>query len=83
MADWSAIGAEAGSWRTARVGSSSRREDADPPHVHGEAEEIFFVLGGSGLTWMDESDESVRATGSTEDRHEAHTILAAAMTAPT
>lgn len=26
-----------------------------PPHSHGASEEIFFVLGGSGLAWQDES----------------------------
>ena len=26
-----------------------------PAHVHGESEEIFFVLAGSGLTWMDDN----------------------------
>jgi uncharacterized cupin superfamily protein len=31
---------EAGMWST-------------PAHVHGSAEEIFFVLGGSGLSWQD------------------------------
>ena len=26
-----------------------------PPHSHDRAEEIFFVLGGSGLLWQDEA----------------------------
>jgi len=26
-----------------------------PPHSHGRSEEIFFVLGGSGLLWQDEA----------------------------
>ena len=26
----------------------------NPPHSHGASEEIYFVLGGSGLAWQDE-----------------------------
>ena len=32
-----------------------------PPHSHGRSEEIYFVLGGSGLLWQDESVCEVRA----------------------
>jgi uncharacterized cupin superfamily protein len=32
-----------------------------PPHSHNRAEEIFFVLGGSGLSWQDEAVSEVRA----------------------
>jgi uncharacterized cupin superfamily protein len=32
-----------------------------PPHSHGASEELFFVLGGSGLAWQDESVHEVRA----------------------
>jgi uncharacterized cupin superfamily protein len=32
-----------------------------PPHSHNRAEEIFFVLGGSGLLWQDEAVCDVRA----------------------
>jgi len=32
-----------------------------PPHSHGLSEEIFHVLGGSGLLWQDESVCEVRA----------------------
>jgi uncharacterized cupin superfamily protein len=32
-----------------------------PPHSHGLSEEIFFVLGGSGLLWQDEAACEVRA----------------------
>jgi len=32
-----------------------------PPHSHGLSEEIFFVLGGSGLLWQDEAVCEVRA----------------------
>src|SRR5215218_1353325 len=26
-----------------------------PPHSHGASEELYYVLGGSGLAWQDES----------------------------
>jgi uncharacterized cupin superfamily protein len=49
-----------------------------PPHSHGRSEEIFFVLGGSGLLWQDEAVCEVRA-GDTivhvADREE-HTLRA-------
>jgi uncharacterized cupin superfamily protein len=32
-----------------------------PPHSHGASEEIFFILGGSGLAWQDGSVHDVRA----------------------
>jgi len=32
-----------------------------PPHSHGQSEEIYFVLGGSGLLWQDEGVSEVRA----------------------
>jgi uncharacterized cupin superfamily protein len=32
-----------------------------PPHSHGRSEEIFHVLGGSGLLWQDEAVCEVRA----------------------
>jgi uncharacterized cupin superfamily protein len=32
-----------------------------PPHSHGASEEIYFVLGGSGLAWQDEAVHEVRA----------------------
>ena len=31
-----------------------------PPHSHGASEEIFYVLGGSGLAWQDEQVHEVR-----------------------
>jgi len=31
-----------------------------PPHSHNRAEEIFFVLGGSGLLWQDEAVCEIR-----------------------
>ena len=32
-----------------------------PPHSHGASEEIYYVLGGSGLAWQDEEVCEVRA----------------------
>ena len=32
-----------------------------PPHSHGRSEEIYYVLGGSGLLWQDEQVCEVRA----------------------
>jgi uncharacterized cupin superfamily protein len=32
-----------------------------PPHSHGASEEIYYVLGGSGLAWQDEEVFEVRA----------------------
>ena len=32
-----------------------------PPHSHGRSEEIYYVLGGSGLLWQDEAVFEVRA----------------------
>jgi uncharacterized cupin superfamily protein len=31
-----------------------------PPHSHGASEELYFVLGGSGLAWQDEQVHEVR-----------------------
>jgi uncharacterized cupin superfamily protein len=76
---WSALGAAAGSWR---VGANrielAPGEMPTPAHVHGEAEEIFYVLGGSGLTWMDGKAYEIRAGDCIvyKNFHEAHTIRA-------
>jgi uncharacterized cupin superfamily protein len=59
---WSDLGRAAGS-----VGVGVRRielapgEVSTPAHVHGADEEIFFVLGGSGLSWQDGTTYEVRA----------------------
>jgi len=53
-------------------------EISTPAHVHGADEEIFFVLGGSGLSWQDGTTYEVRA-GDTlvhRARREAHTLRA-------
>jgi uncharacterized cupin superfamily protein len=47
-----------------------------PPHSHGRSEEMYFVLGGSGLLWQDEAVCDVRAGDlivQVADRHE-HTF---------
>ena len=51
---WSNLGSPAGSYRcgVTRI-ELAPGEMPTPAHVHGEAEEIFYVLAGSGLTWLD------------------------------
>ncbi len=53
-ASWRRLGAAAGS---IGVGLSRIQIDpgmwSTPAHIHGRAEEIFFVLGGSGLLWQE------------------------------
>ena len=49
-----------------------------PPHSHGASEEIYYVLGGSGLLWQDEAVCEVRAGDiivQVADHHE-HTFKA-------
>jgi uncharacterized cupin superfamily protein len=76
---WSNLGAAAG---TSRAGASRLElapgEQPTPPHVHGEAEEIFFVLSGSGLTLLDDDAYEIRAGDCIVYRnlHEEHTIRA-------
>jgi uncharacterized cupin superfamily protein len=76
---WSALGAAAGSWRAgANRIELAPGEQPTPPHVHGEAEEIFYVLGGSGLTLLDDDAYEIRAGDCIvyKNSHEAHTIRA-------
>ncbi len=76
---WSPLGAAAGS---SRVGANrielASGEQPTPPHVHGETEEIFYVLGGSGLTLLDDDAYEIRAGDCIvyKNSHEAHTIRA-------
>ena len=76
---WSALGAAAGS---SRAGASrielAPGEQPTPPHVHGEAEEIFYVLAGSGLTLLDDAAYEIRAGDCIvyKNTHEAHTVRA-------
>jgi uncharacterized cupin superfamily protein len=49
-----------------------------PPHSHGASEEIYFVLGGSGLAWQDEAVHEIRPGDCIihrPDEHE-HTFVA-------
>lgn len=49
-----------------------------PPHSHGASEEVYFVLGGSGLAWQDGDVHEVRPRDcviQTADRFE-HTFVA-------
>ena len=76
---WSNLGTPAGSYRcgVSRI-ELGPGEMPTPAHVHGDAEEIFYVLSGSGLTWMDEKAYEIR-TGDCivyKNTHEAHTIRA-------
>ncbi|MGZ4481561.1 MAG: cupin domain-containing protein [Gaiellales bacterium] len=53
-ATWTDLGTATGS---VDIGLTRLQVDpgrrSTPPHVHGAEEEIFFVLGGSGLLWQD------------------------------
>lgn len=78
---WSMLGAAAGSWRAgANRIELAPDEQPTPPHVHGEAEEIFYVLGGSGLTLLDDDAYEIRAGDCIvyKNSQEAHTIRAGA-----
>ena len=74
---WSDLGSAAGSYRcgVTRI-ELGPGEMPTPAHVHGEAEETFYVLAGSGLTWMDERAYEIRAGDCIVYRnfHEAHTL---------
>jgi uncharacterized cupin superfamily protein len=74
------LGAAAGA---ASVGLSRYRlaagERAMPVHVHADEEEIFFVLGGGGVSWQDGRTYEVRAGDCILHRAgaEPHTIVGA------
>jgi uncharacterized cupin superfamily protein len=76
---WSNLGTPAGTYRCGvhRL-ELVPGEMPTPAHVHGESEEIFYVLGGSGLTWMDEKAYEIRARDCIvyKNFHDAHTIRA-------
>jgi uncharacterized cupin superfamily protein len=73
------LGAVAGA---ARAGLSRYRmgagERAMPVHVHADEEEVFYVLGGSGLSWQDGRTYRVAAGDCIIHRAgaESHTIVA-------
>jgi uncharacterized cupin superfamily protein len=60
-ATWQRLGDAAG---TRAVGVSRVRVEPGrlptPPHSHGASEELYFVLGGSGLAWQDGEVHEVR-----------------------
>ncbi len=74
------LGAAAGA---ADVGLSRFRlrpgERAMPVHVHADEEELFYVLGGEGVSWQDGRTYEVRAGDCILHRSdaEAHTIVGA------
>ena len=76
---WTNLGRAAGS---VEVGLKRIRlqpgEMPTPPHVHGQEEEIFFVLAGSGLSWQDGKTYEIRAGDCLVHRtmEEAHTLRA-------
>jgi uncharacterized cupin superfamily protein len=82
---WRDIGRAAG---TFAVGVKHVEVDAGkwstPAHVHGAEEEIFYVLGGSGLSWQDDGRGAaayeLRAGDCIVHRaeHESHTLRAGA-----
>ena len=74
---WSNLATPAGSYRCGMQRFElAPGEMPTPPHVHGEAEEIFYVVRGSGLTWMDGRAFEIRAGDCIVYRnfHEVHTI---------
>lgn len=79
----------AGSWRTlgyaaGSVGVTVNRIEVDPNHwstpAHVESEEIFFVLGGSGISWQDDAAYEIRDGDCIVHRagEEEHTLRAGA-----
>jgi uncharacterized cupin superfamily protein len=76
---WTPLGAAAGSWKAGATRIElAPGEQPTPPHIHGEAEEMYYVLGGSGLTLLDEDAYEIRADDCIvyKSSHEAHTIRA-------
>ena len=76
---WTPLGGAAGSWKAGATRIElAPGEQPTPPHIHGEAEEMFYVLGGSGLTLLDEDAYEIRADDCIvyKSSHEAHTIRA-------
>jgi uncharacterized cupin superfamily protein len=76
-AEWATLGAAAGS---ETIGLNRIRIDpgklSTPPHSHSVSEEIFYVLGGDGLSWQDGSVYEVRAGDCIVHvaDHEEHTL---------
>jgi uncharacterized cupin superfamily protein len=71
-----AAGAKAAGLSRYRIAAGER---AMPVHVHADEEELFYVLGGEGLSWQDGRTYAVRAGDCILHRPgaEPHTILGA------
>jgi len=76
-ATWTDLGGAAGSIAVGlhRI-QLAPGEIPTPVHVHGDEEEIFYVLGGSGLSWQDGFSYELRAHDCTVHRvgEAAHTL---------
>lgn len=78
-AEWQRLGDAAG---TRGVGVNRIRvapgKLPTPPHSHGASEEVFYVLGGSGLAWQDGAVHEVRPGDCVihEADHFEHTFVA-------
>lgn len=78
-AEWQHLGGAAG---TVGVGLNRVRvapgKLPTPPHSHGASEEVFYVLGGSGLAWQDGEVHEVRPRDCVIHRadHFEHTFIA-------
>jgi uncharacterized cupin superfamily protein len=74
---WSDLGTAAGTYRAGvkRI-QMEPGEQPTPVHVHGESEEIFYVLAGAGLTWLDGKTFEIRAGDCIvyKNFHEEHTM---------
>jgi uncharacterized cupin superfamily protein len=72
-ATWQPLGSAAGA---KGVGVNRIRIEpgrlSTPPHSHNRAEEIFFVLGGSGLLWQDEAVCEIRAGDTIVELADSH-----------
>ncbi|MFL5963249.1 MAG: cupin domain-containing protein [Gaiellaceae bacterium] len=49
-----------------------------PPHLHGASEELYYILGGSGLAWQDSAVHEIRPGDCVIHRANelAHTLIA-------
>jgi uncharacterized cupin superfamily protein len=80
-AEWQRLGDPAG---TVGVGLNRVRvapgKLPTPPHSHAASEELYYVLGGSGLAWQDELVHEVRAGDCIVQRPDEleHTFIAGA-----
>jgi uncharacterized cupin superfamily protein len=80
---WTALGYATGSVRVGvnriQVGPEKR---STPLHMEPDEEEIFYILGGSGLSWQYDGDDSSTYVIRAGDclvhlaKHEAHSVVA-------